>query len=363
MAARLLARFRRRHAGGPAVEADVELDPDWQVTVVFGPSGAGKTTLLRCLAGLERPQQGLIRFGAETWLDTERGVDVPPQQRRVGFLFQEYALFPHLDVRANVAYGLRGPRPERPPQLESAMRLLDLEALAHRRPRELSGGQRQRVALARALACAPGLLLLDEPLSALDAPAREPLRHELRLLLVRLGLPAVIVTHDHAEALALGDGLVVMVDGRVRQAGPVAEVFTRPADLDVARAVGVENVVPSRVVDRRDGLVTLDANGVRLSGVDPGGPLGVQAYACIQAGDVVLERGEAHGGSSVRNHLAGRVTTLAAEGPVVRVTVDCGFPLRAVITRVGSEELRLRDGEPVTAAVKATAVHVVTRAG
>jgi molybdate transport system ATP-binding protein len=232
----IVRRFRR----GPRVAAEAAwpLAED-RVTVLFGPSGAGKTTLLRALAGLERPDAGRIAFGEETWFDAARGIDLPPQARKVGLLFQEYALFPHLSVAGNVGFGLAGrPREERRARIEELAASFGIADLLARRPAELSGGQRQRVALARALAPCPRLLLLDEPLSALDSPTREALREELRSLLDRSGVPAVVVTHDRAEALALGHRLAVLVDGVIRQVGPVERVFAAPADAEVARVVG-----------------------------------------------------------------------------------------------------------------------------
>ncbi|HYD41906.1 MAG TPA: ABC transporter ATP-binding protein [Anaeromyxobacter sp.] len=234
----IVRRFRR----GPRIDARAEwpLAQD-RVTVLFGPSGAGKTTVLRALAGLERPDAGAISFDGETWFDAARGIHVRAQARRVGFVFQEGALFPHLSVARNVAFGLRGlPRAERRARVEDLAARVGIGDLLRRRPAELSGGQRQRVALARALAPGPRLLLLDEPLSALDGPARAALRDELRALLERADVPAVVVTHDRGEARALGHRLAVLVDGAIRQVGPVEQVFAAPADAEVARVVGEE---------------------------------------------------------------------------------------------------------------------------
>lgn len=362
MAAQLEARFVRRFRGGPAIHADLVLaGDDGPVTVLFGPSGSGKTTVLRALAGLDRPDEGTIALGDETWLDTARGLFVPARRRRIGFLFQEYALFPHLSARDNVAFGLHGiPAAERERRTAETLALLQLEGLGARRPSELSGGQKQRVALARAIAPSPRLLLLDEPLSALDGPTREELRGELRALLLRLGVPTVVVTHDRIEALGLGDRMAVMVDGRIRQHGRVADVFERPADREVARCVGVDTVLAGRVVGSGDGLVTVEAHGLRLAAVDRG--LGGDVWALLRAEDVVLERG---GGaqSSARNHLPGRVTLVTPEGPLVRVALACGSArLSALVTRASRTDLALEEGVEVVAVVKAPSVHLVPRA-
>jgi molybdate transport system ATP-binding protein len=360
----LIFELERRFPAGPAILARATIPFEGApVTVLFGPSGSGKTTVLRALAGLDRPDAGRIVFDGETWLDVARGVAVPPQRRRVGLLFQEHALFPHLGVAANVAYGLgalpRSARAARVREVAAAVGLAP-ELLA-RRPSELSGGQRQRVALARALAPSPRLLLLDEPLSSLDAPSREELRSELRRSIEASGVPAVVVTHDRVEALALGDRIAVMVDGGIRQLGPVQEVFSAPADAAVARVVGTENVLPVRVESRGDGLAVVRAGPVELVAVDPGG-LGREAFACVRAEEIVLE--EPPGApTSARNLLPGVVAARADEGPLVRVSVDCGVRLVALVTRASADRLRLGAGRPVAALVKAPSVRLVPRAG
>jgi molybdate transport system ATP-binding protein len=267
-------------------------------------------------------------------------------------------------VAGNVAFGIEGlPRGERDERVRELLRLLRLEDLAERRPAQLSGGQKQRTSLARALATAPRLLLLDEPLSALDAPAREELRGELRRLLVAVGRPALFVTHDRLEALAIGDRLAVVVSGRIAQIGPVEEVFSRPASPEVARLVGVETVVAARIVERPgDGMVLLavaagDSGELLLSAIDPGGDEDA-VLACVRADEVVLERGPI-GQVSARNRLACRIVSLAPEGPLVRVGLDCGFRLTALVTRQSRSEMELEPGAEVTAFVKTPSVHLI----
>jgi len=361
MTVRLSFDLERRFPGGPTIRAalDEELGPG-QVLVLFGPSGSGKTTVMRCLAGLDRPDSGFVRFDGETWFDGARRAHVPPQRRRVGLLFQEYALFPHLSVEENVGYGLdRAPAPERRERVTEMARLLGIEDLLPRRPGQLSGGQRQRVALARALAARPRLLLLDEPLSALDAPTREDLRAELRALLHRLGVPSIVVTHDRTEALALGDRLAVLAEGGVRQVGAVHDVFSAPADVAVARVVGTENVAPARIVGREGGLVQFEVGAARMVAVDPG-HLDGEAFACIRAEEVMLERAP-EAVTSARNQLPGTVVAMSPEGPLVRVTLDCGFRLVALVTRLGAEQVGLAVGRPAVALVKAPAIRLVAR--
>ena len=361
MTTRLSFDVERRHAGGPTIRAALteEIAPG-KVLVLFGPSGSGKTTVMRCLAGIDRPDAGFVRFGGETWFDGAARIHLPPQKRRVGLLFQDHALFPHLSVEANIGYGLHGlPAPEQRERVEEMASLLGIEDLLARRPGQLSGGQRQRVALARAIAPHPRLLLLDEPLSALDAPTREELRGELRALLQRLGVPSVVVTHDRTEALALGDRLAVLAEGAVRQVGPVDEVFSAPADRMVARVVGTENVAPARIVGREGGLVHVEVGAAHMVAVDPGHIQG-EAFVCIRAEEVVLERAP-DAVTSARNQLAGTVTALALEGPLVRATLDVGFRLVALVTRPGAEQVGLTVGGPVVALVKAPAIRLVPR--
>jgi len=353
--------IQRRFPRGPliAARAGWPLDGDL-VTVLFGPSGSGKTTVLRALAGLDRPDAGTITFAGETWFDGSTGRCAPPQARGVGLLFQEYALFPHLSVRGNVGYGLhRLEAQEREARVAGLAERFGLMGLLERRPAELSGGQRQRVALARALAPRPRLLLLDEPLSALDGPTRELLRGELRHLLEQAGVPAIVVTHDRIEALALGDRLVVLAEGQVRQVGPVHEVFSAPVDVEVARVVGTENVFPARLVRREEGLLVVRAGAADLVAVDPGG-VEDEVYACVRAEEIVLEPAEGHR-SSAQNRLAGVVAARREEGPLVRITLDCGVRLVALVTRASAERLGLVPGRPVSAAMKAPSVRVVPR--
>jgi molybdate transport system ATP-binding protein len=352
----------RRIPGGPTIRAALEHAPeDGLVTVLFGPSGSGKTTVLRCLAGLDRPDEGFIRCGGETWFDARSRRFEPVQQRRVGLLFQDYALFPHLSVEENIGYGLaRLDRRERAERVLSVSRLLRIEEYLGRRPGQLSGGQRQRVALARALAPAPQLLLLDEPFSALDAPTREELRGEVRSLLLRAQVPSIVVTHDRVEALALGDRMAVLAAGAVRQGGRGGDVFSAPADLVVAKVVGTENVAPARILGREDGLAVVEVGSAKLLAVDPG-PWEGEAFACIRAEEIVLER-TPDAVTSARNQLLGTVQAVIPEGALVRVILDCGFRLVALVTRQSIERLGLAQGSAAAALIKAPAIRLVPHA-
>jgi molybdate transport system ATP-binding protein len=355
----LSATFRRQFPNGPLIVI-ADLCIGGGVTVLFGASGAGKTTLLRCLAGLEQPDGGVIRFQGESWFDAEQRIFLPARRREIGLVPQDYALFPHLTVAGNVGYGLNAlPAGERARRIVETLRWLGLEGLENRRPRELSGGQQQRVALARAVARRPRLLLLDEPLAALDTPTRLRLRGELRQHLRELEIPTILVTHDRLEAMALSDEVVIMHDGRNVQHGPAQDVFSRPANLAVAEITAVETIQPGRVLALRDGLASVAVGAVRLTAYAENLPAAArEVYVCIRAEDVILMRADAVG-SSPRNRLAATVISLAPEGPLLRVNLNCGFALTALLTKPACEELGLKAGDRLFALVKAPQVHLI----
>jgi molybdate transport system ATP-binding protein len=253
----------------PGFHLDVAWSAGGGVAVLFGPSGAGKTLTLQCLAGLITPTAGRIVVDGRVFFDNATGVNLPAQARRVGYVFQGYALFPHLTVADNVGFGLRArPRAERIRRVASVVEQLGLGGLERRYPRELSGGQRQRVALGRALAIEPALLLLDEPLSALDAPLRRALRDELRALLGEVGTAAVVVTHDFTEAYRLGDRIVVYDAGRVVQSAPRSELLWQPASEAVARIMGIPNVLHGTVIKATPDRIQLRWRGQILEAVN-----------------------------------------------------------------------------------------------
>ncbi len=253
----------------PGFALDVAWSAGEEVVVLFGPSGAGKSLTLQCLAGLVRPDRGRIVVNGQVFFDAEAGIDLPPQRRRVGYVFQSYALFPHLTVEQNVAFGLRGrSRPERARRTAEVIERLGLKGLEGRSPRELSGGQRQRVALGRALAIDPALVLLDEPLSALDAPLRRALRDELGTVLRDWGAAAVVVTHDFAEAYRLADRVIVYEEGRVVQSAPRADLLWQPASEAVARILGVRNILRGIVMRANPDRIRFQWRGQALEAMN-----------------------------------------------------------------------------------------------
>jgi molybdate transport system ATP-binding protein len=330
-----------------------------RVMVLFGPSGSGKTTILRCLAGLDQPQEGFIHLDDEVWFDAAAGINRPPQHRRLAYVSQDYGLFPHLTVGQNIRFGMDSDNRDGRGRVDTILHAVHLDGMAARFPAQLSGGERQRVALARALARDPRLILLDEPLTALDLPLRDPMRQELRHFLRSLDVPSVVVSHDRVDALTLGDRMAVLSGGFIRQVGPVHDVFSRPVDLAVAASVGVETVVPGDIVHGEENLVTVHVGAAHIR-VAHSALASRSVFVCIRAEDVILETSP-RGDVSARNQLTGRVTALQFEAGVVRVTVDCGFSLSALITKSACDELRLTPGATVTAVVKATAVHLIPR--
>jgi len=317
---------------------------------------------LRCLAGIEQPDEGTISFRGDIWSDAAGGQFIPARQRKVGFVPQDFALFPHLSVAGNIGYSLgRMPGAQRSSRVREMIGWLGLEGLEQRLPGELSGGQQQRVALARAVAARPGLLLLDEPLAALDAPTRGRLRSDLRHTLQQTGIPALLVTHDRNEALAIGDEMVVMAGGRILQQGPVQEIFSRPASSEVAAIVGVETVQAGQVLEIGSELVIVSVGSTRLVALNNDLPSAIRdVYVCIRAEDVILMKGEPSQ-SSPRNALASTVRMLSQDGPIVRVGLDCGFPLTAMLTKQACAEMGLAEGMKVLAMVKAPNVHLIAR--
>ncbi|HEY0421363.1 MAG TPA: ABC transporter ATP-binding protein [Acetobacteraceae bacterium] len=316
--------------GATSVFADIALSvAEGDMCVLLGPSGCGKTTLLRAIAGLVRPDAGRLRIGGE---------DVtahPPEARGIAMTFQHYALFPNMTVRQNLAFGLqqkRLPRAEIARKVEAALALMELEPRAGARPAELSGGQKQRVALARALVLEPRLLLLDEPLSALDAQIRKRLRDELKRLQRETGFTAILVTHDQEEALVLGDQIAVMNRGAIVQHGPAREVYDRPATRFVAGFIGDFNLLEAESVQRLFGTRPPHAWAIHPEAIDLLPPEAAPPPGCHAAEAVVTDHRVqgavlryllAAGGTKLKVDVLNRAgTPLLARGAAIRVCVD-----------------------------------------
>ena len=325
---------------------------DGECLALVGPSGAGKTSGLRAVAGLARPRRGVVRSGGEVWLDTARGVDRRPEERRCGYLFQSHALFPHLSGWRNVAYGAAtGGR------AAAVQRLAALEVghLADRRPPTYSGGEAQRVALARALAREPRLLMLDEPLSALDARTRERALRLLQGVLGRDGVPALLVTHEWAQAAVLADRVAVVDRGRIVQAGRPSELVAAPASGLVADLTGAV-VLAGEAAPRGDGLteVRLEGGGVAVSTDARTGRVAVT----VPPWEIALLPAGAPAAGSPQNRLEATVVSVAELGSRVRVGLAAGQPLAAEVTPPAASALALAPGLRVTAVWKAAATRL-----
>jgi molybdate transport system ATP-binding protein len=330
-----------------------------EVLGVLGPNGAGKTTLLRVLAGLAAATEGTVRLGGTVFDDPATGVFVPAEHRPVGLVFQNYRLFPHLSVRDNVAFAARARgsgRADARRHADRFLRQLCLASLATRKPAELSGGQAQRVALARAMAAAPAMLLLDEPLSALDARTRLEIRTELRHHLEGFGGPVLLVTHDPLEAMVMTDRLLVIEDGRVVQQGTPAQVARRPATQYVARLLGLNFY--RGILASTDGTVDLAAGGT-LVATPPGSIPRVNTMVLVAVRPSAISvHTERPGHGSPRNVWAGTITGLEMLADRVRAQVD-GRPSALVdLTPAAVADLGLRPGLPVWLSAKATEVDV-----
>jgi molybdate transport system ATP-binding protein len=341
-----------------ATRLDVALEvPAATCLALAGPSGAGKTSVLRAIAGLLRPEAGTVRCGDAVWLDRAAGVDLPPERRDVGYVFQEYALFAHLSAWRNVAYGLRGhSRAQRRERAHELLERFGIAGLADARPATLSGGERQRVALARALAPRPAVLLLDEPLSALDARTRGSAGRELAAVLREAAVPAVLVTHDFTEAALLGDTVAVMDGGRIVQQGTAAQLAASPASAFVADFTGAV-VLTGVAAAGADGLthVRLDGGGsVRVTAAGHG-PVAVSVYPW----EISLAAAGTVGADSAQNHLNAEVVSVTAIGNRIRVGLAAPQPLTAEVTGPAVERLRIAPGQRVVASWKATATRLL----
>jgi molybdate transport system ATP-binding protein len=355
------ARVTRRIHAGLVLDAAIELGAE--CGVVFGPSGAGKTTLLRLIAGLARPDSGRVRLGEAVLFDSDQGIDQPLRTRRIGLIFQDDLLFPHLCVAGNIRFGLRGwPRADADARLAEVAALCGVEALLGRRPETLSGGERQRVGLARALAPRPRLLLCDEPVSALDLESRYTLIDRLRQVQKVERIPVLYVTHSPAEAIALGSRLFLLSGGRVVDRGPPLDVLAAHRHGPAVRLEGIHNVLRG-VVEGHDpdggqtriGLI----EGPTLFVPFHGRPVGQPVAVGVRADDILLALGPIPG-LSARNLIAGTVERIVPHGSEAEVLVRTGAITWIVsVVAPAVTALRLQPGTEVHMIVKARSCHIL----
>jgi molybdate transport system ATP-binding protein len=354
---------RVRSRVSPRFALDVAFTAAPGTTIVFGASGSGKTTLLRLVAGLRVPDQGRIAIDGRVLVDVAGHVDVAPPERRVGFVFQHLALFPHLTAAENIGYGLsRLPAAERRARTAAIARSFGIAHLLGNRPAAISGGERQRVGLARSLVTNPEVLLLDEPLAALDHETQSRIIADLRAWNDERRIPILYVTHSQREAFALGERVLLLRDGTVTADGTPDAVLNAPSHESVAQLAGFENLLDAVVVERRpDGGVMV----VRLAGaaIDLETPLmsfapGDRIRVAIRAGDILVAT-EHPRGLSARNVVAGTIGTLSRQGAVVRLEVGIGAPIEVHVTPTASATLDLRTGRAVWLVIKTHSCHPV----
>jgi len=343
--------------------------------VILGPTASGKTLLLELIAGFYRPDSGEIAIGGRDI------TNLPPEQRAVGFVYQDYSLFPHLNVEENIGFGLKlkgdfftktekNHPDERRKKVQEIMDTLGISHLSHRYSLTLSGGEQQRVALARAIVTDPMILLLDEPLSALDNRTQGLLRDELKRMHREAGLTTVHVTHDQTEAMVLADRIAVMMDGKVVQVGTPEEIFNSPANSEIAEFVGTENILAGVVVSNEGGLAVIEVEGNLMEAVSDYGA-GERVRLCLRPEDVAIasitaahdaareHRESDHRESSVRNVFRGTITEIVPHGALTRVRIDCGVEIVSLVTKQSVAAMGLAVDCWVYVSFKAAAAHVI----
>jgi molybdate transport system ATP-binding protein len=332
-------------------------------TVLFGPSGAGKSTLLDCIAGLQQPDSGEIRLGEKVYFDAACTLSLPPQRRELAYVFQSLALFPHLSVEQNIRYGLAkladSEQAERTRSIATAFRI---ENLFSRRPADLSGGEKQRVALARALVTRPRVLLLDEPLTGLDAALRRSILEDLRAWNEANRIPILYVTHNREEVDAIGENVVTLANGRVQETGAPRAVLDAPRSIELAHAAGFENVLPAVVVEHRpaDGImrVSLDRAACEIESPLGEAAPGSEVRVAIRAGDILIATEPPHF-LSARNILPGTIETIETRGTMVALRVKAGVAFLVHVTPGAVRALDLSPGLLVWLVIKTHSCHLV----
>ncbi len=357
----LSVKVRKRQ--GNDFELDLSVSFPSGITILFGPSGSGKTTLLDCIAGLIRPDAGRIATAENGLFDSAAGIDLPSQRRKVGYVFQDLALFPHLSVESNVEYGISSLETRERKQRSSAiLESFRIANLRSRRPGQISGGERQRVALARALVIDPRILLLDEPLAALDAATKSKIVEDLRAWNQEHRIPLVYVTHSREEVFALGERVIVLDKGRAIAQGTPHQVMTVPRQETMAQLAGFENIFDATVIaaheERGTMVCQLVGSKVELETPLVRAEVGSTLKVAIGAGDILLASSEPSG-LSARNILPGKIVSMAQRDVIVAVKVDCGVEMEVHLTLAARDSLQLRPGSQVWLIVKTHSCHLM----
>src|SRR5437899_6548234 len=359
----LTAQIRKQRHGASSFALDVSIEVPAGITILFGGSGAGKSTLLDCIAGLTRPDEGRILLGGDVLFDSVRAIHIPAPKRRIAYVFQTLALFPHLSAEENVAYGLRNlPEEQRRERVGEILMVFRVEKLRKQRPGEISGGEKQRIALARSLVTEPRALLLDEPLTGLDAELKAAIVDDLRGWNTAKAIPILYVTDNRDAVDALGERVIALNNGRVVTAGAPMEVLNAPRRKKLAQAAGFENLLNATVLDLReaDGVMRVKLGDSACEIEVPLGyaAAGSRVQVAIRAGDILLATERPHG-LSARNVMEGRITSLEQRGAVVVARVDCGVTFIVHITPGAVRALELSAGRRVWLVLKTHSCHLV----
>jgi molybdate transport system ATP-binding protein len=351
----------------PGFDTSVELSAEQELMVLFGPSGAGKSLILKMVSGIIRPDAGIVSVDGETVFDSSSGIDAAIRKRKIGYLFQDYALFPHMTVRDNIAYGVpRTDKARAEGRVKELIEVMRLTGLENRYPHEISGGQKQRTALARTLAAGPRILLLDEPFSALDFQVREKLRADLANIHRLFPVTTVLVTHDLEEAFMLGSRIAVINNGRFEQVGSREDVFYRPATRNVARFLGVRNIFDGRVLNIRGeeveidtpGLGTIKTHAPKRLGLSVGG----QVTFCIRPEEILVIRPEKGPGKVADNVVEGDILSTTGKGSTHILYLGSGATgvvLKIELPNFVLRKLGLKEGKRIKVALKKENIWII----
>lgn len=338
---------------------DAEFKCRNEMIVLFGPSGAGKTLTLDCIAGLESPDKGCIIVNGNTYFDSEKSINISPQKRNVGYLFQNYALFPHLTVSENIIFGLRSGNNAKE-QMQEMLDIFEIHGLLKRYPSQLSGGQRQRVALARALITRPKILLLDEPFSSLDYVVRMRLRKDLKKIREIIKIPVILITHNPVEAYTMADTIIVYRHGGTEQIGTPKEIFTKPINENVAKLVGMNNIFKGKVLDIRNDEVVIQSRERIIAQKIGGLEIGEEVTWCIRPDQVMVVREDRPLEKAVASNIfSGKITEIISKGATYLLFIDGDFNLEIEMPSHALERLGLEQGKIIRVSLKKSAIHII----
>ena len=334
---------------------DISLDiKENEYFVILGPTGAGKTLLLEIIAGLYFPKKGKVIINGEDMTFTS------PENRGLGFVYQDFALFPHLNVKKNIEYGLKlrkVPEEEREKKISELVKMLKINHLLHRNTETLSGGEKQKVALARALAINPKIILMDEPFSALDENTKSKLISDMKELHKTEGVTFVHVTHSQEEAILLADRIGIMMKGTIVQVGNPDEIFYKPVTKEIAQFVKIENIWEGKVTNKKEDEMIVEVNGNEIVALSDNFKVGQDVRLIIRPEDIILGKGD----TSARNNFRGKVTSVTKHGFYYIIGIDCGFEVEAAVTKQSIENLNIKEGKDINIFFKATALQVIKR--